>query len=428
MFSTIIKEYIKVNGLIGSGDRVIVGLSGGADSVALLTVLRELDIPLCVAHCNFHLRGEESDRDEIFCRDLCHKLGVELHIKHFDVGKRMDTTDESVEMACRNLRYGWWESLIADGSGTLIAVGHHREDNIETFFINLFRGCGIAGLKAMLPKNGHIIRPLLSVSRTDIEAYLASRDLSFVTDSTNLHDDFRRNKIRLNIIPEIERNFPEACDSIASTIDNLRGNHALYQEYIEHLRTIYMTDDGCIDVRRIINESPDPVTAIHELTSSRGINPSQSAEIARCASEKSGEGKWFNGMLLDRGILHTSAFPTPEAEPQLRISHISPEMFRQLMSENRIDHNTLYLDADSIEGKKLTLRHWSEGDRIYPFGMKGSRLVSDILSDAKTPLDRKRSVMIVECDGKILWVAGYRTSRYFPVTADTRTVAVVTLV
>lgn len=428
MFSTIINNYIRANGLISGDDRVIVGLSGGADSVALLSVLRDLNIPICAAHCNFHLRGEESDRDESFCRELCHILDIPLYVKHFDVSQRLADTNESVEMACRNLRYDWWNDLINEGVGTILAVGHHREDNIETFFINLFRGCGLAGLKAMLPKNGYIIRPLLDVSRHDIEAYLGEKGLSFVTDSTNLHDEYRRNKIRLNILPVIEKNFPGATDSIANTIDNLRGNYALYMEYIEQLRTKHISNDGNINVADIVRNSSDPVTAIHEIASPLGLNSSQAEEIVKCVSEPCrGGGRWFNGLLLDRGILHTSP-STPRQNISLKSATISPEEFYKLLQEKRLNSDALYLDTDKIEGKALVLRPWSDGDRIRPFGMNGSRLVSDILSDAKIPLNQKRNVRIVECDGKILWVVGFRTSRHYAVTSDTRNVTVVTIV
>lgn len=424
MFSTDIKQYIESNCLIGVDDKVIVGLSGGADSVALLAVLAELRIPLVAAHCNFHLRGDESNRDERFCRDLCRRLGVELLTIDFDVASQMDQTGESVEMACRTLRYEWWRSLVESGAGSLIAVGHHREDNIETFFINLFRGCGLAGLKGMLPKNGRIIRPLLFTTRGMIEDYLMKKGLGFVTDSTNLEDEYRRNKIRLNIMPVIEREFPGASEAICRTMENLRRNHTVYTDHISCLQRQFTDDGGRIDVKGIIESTSDPATSLYELISPSGLKYPVAMDIIKSVTDGIDKGgRHFGTYMLDRGTLYTKA---PEADNrELEIEYMTARDFEEILKSGKPGNDVLYLDADAVQGKHLSVREWRNGDRLAPFGMKGTRLVSDILSDAKIPLDEKKNVKIVECDGTILWVVGFRTSRHFPVTAATQRVAAV---
>lgn len=424
MFSTDVKQYIESNCLIGVDDKVIVGLSGGADSVALLAVLAELGIPLVAAHCNFHLRGDESNRDESFCRDLCRKLGLELLTIDFDVASQMDQTGESVEMACRTLRYEWWRSLVESGTGSLIAVGHHREDNIETFFINLFRGCGLAGLKGMLPKNDRIIRPLLFTTREMIEDYLMEKGLGFVTDSTNLEDGYRRNKIRLNIMPVIEREFPGASEAICRTMENLRRNHTVYTDHISCLQRQFTDAGGHIDVKGIIESTSDPATSLYELISPLGLKYPVAMDIIKSVTDGIDKGgRHFGSYMLDRGILYTKA---PEKDNrELEIEYMTARDFGEILKAGKPGKDVLYLDADVLQGKPLSVREWRNGDRLAPFGMKGTRLVSDILSDAKIPLDEKKNVKIVECDGKILWVVGFRTSRHFPVTAATQRVAAV---
>lgn len=424
MFSTRIKEYIKANDLIGDNDKVIVGLSGGADSVALLSVLREIGYDCVAAHCNFHLRGDESNRDERHCTELCAHLDIPLVVRHFDVSGHRARTGESVEMACRTLRYEWWNHLIANGEGSLLAVGHHREDNIETFFINLFRGCGLAGLKGMLPRNGVIIRPLLDASRDDIESYLCEKQLDFVTDSTNLEDDFRRNKIRLNILPLLNREFPGASDSISRTIDNLRGNFSLYEEHIANLQAKYIDPSGIINVKSLVETSPHPATALYEIASPLGLNSSRTTDIVKSVKNGSAGGKLFDGFLLDRGRLYPPT-PAKNASVALTTEIISVAEFYRLRDSRTLDRNTLYLDADTIDNSFLTIRPWHAGDRIAPFGMKGTRLVSDILSDAKLSLSEKGHVRIIEYQGRILWIAGIRASRHFPVTATTTNVLTV---
>lgn len=426
MFSAKIKEYIKSHSLIGPNDKVIVGLSGGADSVALLLVLRELGADCVAAHCNFHLRGDESNRDEIFCHQLASRLNIPIYIKEFDVSTHRQVTGESVEMACRTLRYDWWRDLLDDGSGTLIAVGHHREDNIETFFLNLLRGSGLKGLKGMLPKNGNIIRPLLDVTRQEIEEYLRGENTGFITDSSNLEDSYKRNRLRLNIIPHIEEEFPGAADMIIRSMGHLRNNYLLYQDYIRLLREKYTDSEGRINLAQVVNESPEPETAVLELIRPFSLNSTHARDITAALSSGSPGGKRFGDCLLDRGLLYP---PSEDMEqiPALDISFISPESFKEIIETGKTDKDTLYLDADATDPYAMTVREWRNGDRIAPFGMKGSRLVSDILSDAKLTTREKKGVRIVEAEGRIVWVAGLRTSRHFPVTPSTRKVAVIRL-
>ena len=223
------RRFASVHELFVYGGKYIVALSGGADSVSLLFVLKhlehELGIGVEAAHCNFHLRGAESVRDEEFCKQLCERLSVPLHLIHFDTQAYADLHRVSIEMAARDLRYGYFENLRRDIEAQDICVAHHRDDSVETVLLNLVRGTGLRGLRGIQPRNGNIIRPLLSLSREDIVQYLDALGESYVTDSTNLHNDVKRNKIRLDVMPLLRELNPSVSQSIFES--SLRVTEAL---------------------------------------------------------------------------------------------------------------------------------------------------------------------------------------------------------
>lgn len=453
-FISHINGFIRSNRLLTHSDTLIVGLSGGADSVALLSVLNELGYKFVATHCNFHLRGAESDRDESFCRELCDTISVKLVVKDFDVNAYRIGKNISIEMACRELRYDWWSELMRSQVGNLLAVGHHMEDNIETFFLNMLRGCGIAGLKAMLPKSGSIIRPLLDCTRDDIENYLSELGLKYVTDSTNLGNDYRRNKIRNIILPELERQFPGAIHSINRTIDCLQGNYRLYTDAIEHLRKRYVTTDRGIDLSAIVTSEPHPDMVLYELISPIGFNMTHVTNIIS-AIDESGKclvsGKWFTSpiatLILDRGYLRTipdekkdfqsNNFTVIAQDSQYRAVPltalpfnyhvISKDCFIDMKQSGNLDPAAIYLDYTiGIDHHKFTLRPWEKGDRFKPFGTTGSKLVSDLFTDLKIPIDKKKKIPILLCDNEILWVVGLRASRLYKVDSQTEKVIVLT--
>lgn len=405
--------------LIATGTTVIVGLSGGADSVALLDLLASLGYRCVAAHCNFHLRGNESCRDEEVAKSHAERLGVKFTKVDFDVPARRKSTGESVEMACRALRYEWWEGLRQQLGNAVIAVAHHRDDNIETFFLNLMRGSGIAGLKGMQPRTGCIVRPMLGCTRQEIEEYCRDRDLHYIVDSTNLENDYRRNRLRNIIIPEINRRFPGAVEGIARSIGCLADNYEFYRDCVKDAVDRYMLPDGAVDVAAIIDREPHRRMVLFEILSPLGLNMTHVDNILDCASRS---GLTFGGYILDRGILRPASSETAEErivtltdDPGFEVT-ISP---RGDFSPSR-DPMTIYLDEKVLDGDPVfTVRPWRKGDRIAPFGMKGTRKVSDLFSDAKLPVDAKKRVSILTRNDEILWVIGLRASRHFPVTPAT---------
>lgn len=412
---------------ISRGASVLVAFSGGADSTALLAALVEAGYRCRALHCNFHLRGSESDRDEAFSRSMASRLGCEIATVSFDVEARRRLTGESVEMACRELRYEWFTRMFAEASErgenpACVAVAHHESDNIETFFLNTLRGSGLRGLRAIPPRRDIFMRPLLSVAKADIDAYLSSRNLDFIVDSSNLADTYRRNRVRNIVMPALREAFPDATSGIARTISHLRSDYELLDALVCHVGSKLRLPDGSIDLRALSTLPHRDTMLFHMLGSAIQLPTVRRILAAFDAGES---GRTFQGhegatFMLDRGRL----MPTPSASPSLSTPRITARTISRRDFHPMRDPNRIWLDSSAAEipRNEWELRPWRPADRIRPFGMKGSRLISDILSDAKTPLAKKPGCHVLTCRGEIVWLIGIRTSRLFPVTPESDSV------
>ena len=416
MFIKKVSQFIEEKNLLGFGDKVLVALSGGADSVALLRVLLRLGYACEAAHCNFHLRGEESVRDERFVRALAERLGVPLHVIHFDTNAYAVSHNVSVEMAARELRYDWFAKLRQECGAKVVAVAHHRDDSVETFLLNLVRGTGINGLQGIRPVNGDVVRPLLCVSRAEILDYLSSLGQDYVTDSTNLQDEFVRNKLRLNVIPRLETINLSVSDTIAETARRLSDVAQVYQEAIQAAKQRVMPDGETIDIPALCRE-PGAQNLLFELLYPLGFNAAQVNDVFRALHGESGRmfysREWV--LLIDRNRLIRR--PSGEVEPQ-------PELCLERMEVNppfSVPHNNkeAYVDAEKVQGE-LTLRKWQSGDKFIPFGMKGFKSVRNYLRDKKFSRFEKERQWVV-CDGdRIVWLVNERLDNRFRVTSETR--------
>lgn len=408
--------------------RYLVALSGGADSVALLLVMQEAGYQVEAAHCNFRLRGEESERDEQFVVALCKSRGVALHRAHFDTREYAALHHVSIEMAARNLRYGYFEQLLTDLALDGICVAHHRDDQVETVLMNLIRGTGLRGLQGMRPQNGHILRPLLGVSRQEIEAYLQAKGQSFVTDSTNLEADVVRNKIRLNIIPQLLDINPAAADHIQQTAEHVSDALTVYDEAIQQQRqeaVVEESDDRLvIDLSKVHHES-----LLFEILRPYGFS------IATIASIDNRTGKLFSSadydMVVDRGCVMVERRQEPMKPmvmPEDGVYVVGTGKFSVRSFERTADFvpskepQLVHLDAAKVQFP-LTLRPVREGDWFIPFGMTGRKLISDFLTDRKVSLlDKRKALVVCDATGAILWLVGYRTDNRFRVSDATQRV------
>ncbi len=412
---------------------MIVAISGGADSVALLAVLMELGYDCRAAHCNFHLRGSESMRDMRFVEDIADRLAIDLYIKDFDVDARRRATGESIEMACRELRYEWFYSLLDKNNGQAIAVGHHREDQVETFFLNLLRGTGLNGLCGMSPRNGHVVRPLLAAGRDEIEAYLTEKGLGWIVDSSNLSSDFKRNRLRNELIPALNTLFSGASEAILQTMANLTESRDRYMEDIRNVGARYFTASGEIDLRAFAQAERHAPLLLFELLRGEGFSREQTDNMLRAATRSGGSfvSRGNHARDVDHGILrapHYSEQPIHgESYPiNLRRDIIEPvqiRVTRQHISQFSPgkDPHRLYIDIRALDGEhQWRLRHWQRGDRIRPFGKSGTKLVSDIFANAKLSAEQKASAWILTRDEEILWIVGLRASDLFTVGPSTK--------
>jgi tRNA(Ile)-lysidine synthase len=407
-----------------------VALSGGADSVALLRILCDLGYHIEAAHCNFHLRGEESDRDEQFVKNLCNTLHVPLHLIHFDTASYAALHQVSIEMAARDLRYGYFRQLHEDIGAETVCVAHHRDDAVETLLMNLLRGAGIHGLTGIRPCNGYIVRPLLGVSRQEIEEYLHSIGQVYVTDSTNLQAEVLRNKVRLQLIPLMERLSPGASDNIARSAYYLSEAEKVYNSAWD------INTDTTLPIHELM-ASPSPLCFLHEWLTPFGFNRSQMEQIITHLDGESGRvfESSTHTLVIDRDRLVVEPVSAP-IKP-----HVIPESGNYRLTDNlslkvkftddisisKLD-NCATLDKEKISFP-LTVRPIQSGDSFCPFGMEGHKLVSDFLTDCKrSVLEKRRQLVVTDAKGDILWLVGLRVDHRYRITPQTTSVLCLKLV
>ena len=421
---------------VDTASRMVVAVSGGADSVALLAALHSLGYDCVAAHCNFHLRGEESQRDMRHVESIANRLGITLTIKHFDVAGHMAATGESVEMACRSLRYAWFNTVLDREGASCLAVAHHREDQTETFFLNLLRTTGLGGLTGMAWRNGCVVRPMLDMSRAEIVQYLRAKGLDFVTDSSNAENHYRRNRLRNVVIPTIEQSFPGATDAVLATMDHLADTQRLLAYAVERMSRDYVGADCSIDLARMDADLPAPIaeSLLFELVRHRGFTATQARNMLMADGHAVFTARDCRAE-LSRGRLRFSQSTNSAAGPDtwpvsLRRPIIDPvhiDVAQLSVASFRPVRNPMvaYVDAAVLEGDRkgapeFVLRHWRRGDRMRPYGMKGEKLVSDIFADARLTAEQKRRTWLLTRNGEILWVVGIRASALFAVTPATR--------
>lgn len=443
-----VEAYIKKHNLLNASDLHIVALSGGADSVALLLLLKNAHFNVHAAHCNFHLRGSESDRDEAFCVELCQRLGVELHRAHFDTREYAELHKVSIEMAARELRYRWFAQLCQDVGAAGICVAHHRDDSVETVLLNLVRGTGLRGLTGIQPRSELVmtcgqnpqeqtklvvLRPLLCVSRAEIEAFLAEKGQKYVTDSTNLEADVLRNKVRLQVLPLLRELNPAVSETIQRTAENLCGAQAVLDTVLSDL---YSRN------KLILNDFKDCASreyVTYEWLKNYGFNGNQVRQIleADCGGIVHSEQGYDVLKDRDRLLVEPSMKPMKPMRIPEEGTYILGDTGAEIggkTTENmtfRVRKTAVYVSKDphvaTIDAAKvqfpLTLRRVEEGDWMIPFGMKGRKLLSDLMTDRKMTLfEKRKQLVVVDNQGVVVWLVGLRIDNRVAVTEGCREV------
>lgn len=426
-----VSAYIEKHQLFDTNDLIIVGLSGGADSVALLHILVRLGYNCIAAHCNFHLRGKESDEDEIFTGKLAKQLNVSFYKKNFDTTTYARENHLSIEMAARDLRYQWFEQIREEFQAQVIAVAHHQDDSVETFLLNMIRGTGVRGLSGIRPKNGAVVRPLLSVNRIKIVEWLAKENINFQTDSTNLSDAYTRNFIRLRIIPLLEELNPSVKEAIIRTSNHLSDLEKVYTSWLEKERPQIIDSQHRISIPKLLNTSA-PQSLLYELIKPFGFTRLLSDSIFSSVQGQSG--KIFDAphtnyrIIKDREFLLISTQKEKnnmiysitdddslEYPIKLKTFTKSIESTFEILKET----NIAYFDYNKLIFP-LTLRTWHKGDSFIPFGMKGRKKISDYFADRKFNRIQKEQIWLL-CSGiDIIWIIGERTDERYRIKKSTK--------
>ena len=431
MFQAKVERFIQRHGRLTGKRLVLVGLSGGADSVALLGVLVRLGYPCRALHCNFHLRGDESDRDEVFARQFADSLGVPFLKVDFDTRGYAAIHQESIEMAARSLRYRWFEEQRQAFDAEAIAVAHHRDDSVEALLMNLLRGSGIRGLGGIRPRNGQVVRPLLAVSRAEIEDWLPTQGWDYVTDSSNLSDAYTRNFIRLRVLPLLEQLNPAARETIARAAAHLSAAEQLYAYTVEEARkAVFITADS-LSIEALMRY-PSPETLLYEWLRPLGFSRIVVGELFESLTGLSGK-QFYSAthqVLKDRDRLYIAPLQEPSAWQPIEIPVATGELTQplrlsfQLMertSDFQLERasDTAYFDAEKLPGR-LTLRLPQPGDWFVPFGMRGRKKLSDFFADQKMNRWEKLRQPLLCAGESIVWVVGRRTDDRFRVGEETK--------
>lgn len=418
----------------------LLAVSGGVDSVVMAHLFHNLGLPAGIAHCNFGLRGEESDGDEAFVRELAMRYKFPFFVTRPDVKNFAKSVSISTQMAARALRYEWFEKIRSESGYKWIATAHHANDSLETLLLNLARGTGLAGLTGIAPVNGHLIRPLLLSNRAEVSRYAAENAVEWREDRTNETDDYYRNKIRHHVIPVLAELNPSLESTFNGSSERLRAANALLEAHLERWKTQVVREEAGIlrmPIADILGEA-EPAYRLWFILQDFGFQYGQLRNII--ASLEGIPGKRFFSpthiLLVDRDYLILKAsFQTsdPETltieEPGATLGWDGAKFSLQVLpagSSVHFDSRTIAVDSDLLSFP-LTVRRWQQGDIFHPFGMGGKRKkVSDLLIDNKIDLfEKEKTAVLLNGNGEIVWVVGIRADERFKTTAATSNTLVI---
>lgn len=428
-----IKSCIVQKELFNSNHKILIAISGGIDSVVMTHALKELDYKIELAHCNFNLRGDESDGDQKSVENLAKEWNLPLHLKQFNTNQISKELKLNTQETTRKIRYEWFHEIIKMHSFDVIAIAHNADDQVETVLINYGRGCGISGLHGIPYKNGQIVRPLLNSPRIEIEDYAKKNRLYFRIDSSNLEKKYTRNKLRHDVVPILKKTFPNFLQNSIQNTELILKQEQIYFSKVNDFQKFisFNQDETVVDLLPFQRETNGEII-LFELLKKFFFSYREIEKLIKQEIIPSGQ-KYINHSFI--AITHQSKLiikPNTwvETAPEywiensqetehlpflLNFEHLSPRHVQDLYS---LEANELYVDADKITFP-LCLRRWKPGDRIYPYGLKGSKKVQDVFSDLKMNLFEKQNVWILESDDKIVWIINLRADRRFNVDNTT---------
>ena len=421
--------------LFTSDSRIIAAVSGGIDSVVLCNVLHELKIDFAIAHCNFGLRAEEADADELFVKKIAKKYNVPFYSEQFNTKAFAAQEKISTQMAARTLRYTWFEKLRQQHRYDFIAVAHHQGDTVETILLNLTRGTGLPGLHGIAAKNGNLIRPLLCLNKDDIYEYVTTQQIIWREDSSNESTVYQRNKIRHEVIPVLKQLNPNLENTMQQTAEKIGGAELIVNDYVQKIsQQALRSENGIwyVDIAALQNAIALPLVLFELL---RPFEISYEVTQTIIAALDSESGKIFESathtLVKDRHQLVITAkdlgafgsYEIAAGQTEFKTSDIQL-YFSTIPAPNYKINRTkkiAALDATLLQFP-LKIRPWKEGDWFVPLGMNGKKKISDFLIDEKIPVNLKPQVKVVISDKSIVWVIGHRLDNRFKVTDKTEKV------
>ncbi len=427
------EKYISDNNLFQKDEKILLAVSGGIDSMVMAHLFSKCEVDIGIAHCNFQLREEESDRDEQFVLDYASKVMVPIYSKRFDTSGYALENKISIQMAARDLRYHWFEEIRRAFKYDWISLAHNQDDIVETFLINLARGTGIRGLSGIKVKSNRIIRPFLFASRSAIEQYQKNNEIQFVEDSSNASVKYKRNRIRHRIIPQFEKLNPNFKNNVIETIENVGKTHDLFVDQISQKTNSIIQKKGgniFIDIEKLLIHG-HTATYLYEILTPYGFPHQSIPQIIE--SLQSNSGKQFlsntHRLLKDRNhLIITPLESLDESEYKIEstvsklespINLIIQKIPRTTDFKVPTLNNIAILDYDLLKFP-LILRKWKKGDRFQPLGMKQSKKVSDYFIDQKISLVEKEKTWLLISENQIVWIVGYRIDDLYKVTKESK--------
>ncbi|MBS1652360.1 MAG: tRNA lysidine(34) synthetase TilS [Bacteroidetes bacterium] len=404
--------------------KLLLAISGGADSVVLAHLLKKHHFTFEMAHCNFSLRGKDSAADELFCKKLSDKLNVNLHISKFNTKKYAAEQKLSIQMAARELRYNWFNTLIATYNFDYLLTAHHLNDSVETFFINLLRGSGLKGIKGITLQNNNVLRPLTTISRLEIEQFAHKHNIAYCTDKSNFEDKYERNFIRLNIIPLLQKINTNAEQQIAENLQNFNNDYQLLSELITFIKPTLLTikNNSCkIDKVKLFRLSAHKILLFY-LVKDYGFNFQQTQKIIASSHSLTKSGQTFftkTHLLVNERAFFEISELTTEKEVVISFTNYTQLKkhftIKKNLTINPCLKNEIILNKNSLI-YPLLIRNAKTGDKFVPFGNSFSKKISDYYKEQKLSYHEKQNTqLLINGDGKIIWVIGHRSDERFKV-------------
>lgn len=422
-------EYITLHRLIEGDDTVLIAVSGGVDSVCLAHLFGESPFQFAIAHCNFQLRGEDSDQDERFVKQLAEKLGVAFHSVRFNTNAKSDESGVSTQMAARELRYEWFEKLMEEFGYQKLATAHHLNDSAETAIFNMAKGTGIAGIRGIRAVNNQIIRPLLFAEKEDVLSYAQAKNISWREDVSNSSDHYKRNYIRQNIIPGLLQINPSFMKGFAETSDRMLLAEKGLELLVNQTRKQFVKVDGQ-QISLSISPFGDETAYVllHELIKPYGFSLRQAREILRSGMQSGKEFFSEDYWLVkdrERFVITKKSFVNDQVlinadDHLINVGKMkfSIELLQKDAPVSRENHVAM-LDYDRLRFP-LIIRNWEPGEKFTPLGMAGKKKISDFMIDHKIPLNLKKSFQVLVSEGEIAWLIGLRIDNRFKITDRTK--------